>query len=74
LNRKNTKTDILDVIKRWVESYSPDIFINCGDMTAKPEKALTHLNRLQNDCPQTKFLFAHGNHDIYGENSTHAYE
>lgn len=74
LNRKNTNTDILDIIKRWIATHSPDVFIIAGDMTAKPEKALTHLNRLQNECPQIRLLFVHGNHDIYGENSTSAYE
>ncbi|MFS0577475.1 metallophosphoesterase [Sporosarcina sp. 179-K 3D1 HS] len=74
LNRKKTQTDILDVIIRWIGIHSPEVFIISGDMTAKPEKALAHLNRLQNECPQTKFLFVHGNHDIYAGDSIHAYQ
>lgn len=74
LNRKYTGADILGLITSWINSHSPDIFVISGDMTARPEKALALLNRLQSDCPQTKILFVHGNHDIYAEDSMAAYD
>lgn len=74
LNRKRTEVDLLDILDDWIQIHSPDVFIIGGDMTAKPDRALAHLNLLQKDCPGTKFLFVHGNHDIYGEDSVQAYE
>jgi putative phosphoesterase len=74
LNRKKTGTDIMSVLKKWIEAHLPDVFLISGDMTAGPEKSLNLLNQLQSDFPQTKILFVHGNHDIYHEDSKTAYE
>jgi putative phosphoesterase len=74
LNRKNTGKDIIAILKKWINSHSPDLFIISGDMTAGPKKSLNLLNQLQIDCPQTKLLFVHGNHDVYHEDSMDAYE
>ncbi|MCM3125685.1 MULTISPECIES: metallophosphoesterase [unclassified Mesobacillus] len=74
LNRKNTGTDIMTVLKRWIEAHLPDVFILSGDMTAGPKKTLDLLNQLQSDFPQTRVLFVHGNHDIYYEDSKTSYE
>ncbi|MDQ0213956.1 putative phosphoesterase [Oikeobacillus pervagus] len=74
INRKNTKADIIELLKEWITDQSPDVFVISGDMTAGPEKSLPLLNQLQNHCPHTKVLYVHGNHDIYHEDSTIAYE
>lgn len=74
LNRKNTQTDIMALLKRWIASHMPEVFIIGGDMTAGPEKSLALLNQLQSEFPQIKLLFVHGNHDIYHKNSKSAYE
>jgi putative phosphoesterase len=74
LNRKNTGANLMDILAKWIAAHSPDIFIICGDMTAGPEKSLARLQKLQADCKNTKFLFVHGNHDIYHEDSDWAYK
>ncbi|MFJ7726699.1 metallophosphoesterase [Neobacillus sp. NPDC097160] len=74
LNRKNTKADVMGVLKKWSAAHLPDVFITSGDIAAGPEKSLALLNQLQSEFPQTKVLFVHGNHDIYHENSKFAYE
>ncbi|WML39511.1 metallophosphoesterase [Neobacillus sp. OS1-2] len=74
LNRKNTKADIMGILKKWITAHLPDVFITNGDIAVGPEKSLALLNQLQNEFPQTKVLFVHGNHDIYHENSNFAYE
>lgn len=74
LNRKNTKADMMALLKKWLTIHVPDVFVISGDMTAGPEKSLARLNQLQNECPQTKILYVHGNHDIYHEDSKLAYE
>ncbi|MDQ0218158.1 metallophosphoesterase family protein [Peribacillus cavernae] len=72
LNRKNTQTEIMASLKEWINTHLPDVFIISGDMTAGPEKSLTLLNQLQNEFPQTRLLFVHGNHDVYSEDSKSA--
>lgn len=74
LNRKNTQTNILASLKRWIGTHLPDMFIISGDLTAGPDKSLALLNEIQNEYPKTKVLFVHGNHDIYHEDSKAAYE
>ncbi|WP_174615609.1 metallophosphoesterase [Virgibacillus ihumii] len=74
INRKKTGEDILPTIHNWIDTNNPDVFIIAGDMTAKPQQALTLLNQLQKTCSKTKILFVHGNHDVYDENSVNAYE
>lgn len=74
INRKRTQTDIMFLLKKWLAAHQPDVFIISGDMTAGPEKSMNLLNQLQSECPQTKVLFVHGNHDIYYEDSVNAYE
>jgi predicted TIM-barrel enzyme len=54
LNRKKTQTDIMALLKRWIATHLPDVFIISGDMTAGPEKSLTLLNQLQSEFPQIK--------------------
>jgi putative phosphoesterase len=74
LNRKNTGTDIMNVLKRWIEAHLPDVFIISGDMTAGPKKTLDLLKQLQSEFPLTRVLFVHGNHDIYYEDSRTSYD
>ncbi|MGG1676994.1 metallophosphoesterase [Neobacillus sp. NRS-1170] len=74
LNRKNTKSDIMATLKKWIAVHSPEVFIISGDMTAGPEKSLALLNQLQSEYPQTRILFVHGNHDIYHKDSELAYQ
>ncbi|MBU8919349.1 metallophosphoesterase [Neobacillus sp. 114] len=74
LNRKRTQSQIMDVLYKWIEINRPDVFMISGDMTAGPDKSLAFLNKLQHDFPKTKFLFVHGNHDVYHEDSQAAYE
>ncbi|WP_042460710.1 metallophosphoesterase [Neobacillus dielmonensis] len=74
LNRKNTQTDLMGLLHKWMAAHMPDVFIIGGDMTAGPEKSLALLNQLQQYSPRTKFLFVHGNHDIYHEDSKAAHE
>jgi putative phosphoesterase len=74
LNRKNTKSNILEPLKKWIAVHSPDVFIISGDMTAEPEKSLALLNQLQNESLRTRILFVHGNHDIYHKDSELAYQ
>jgi putative phosphoesterase len=74
LNRKNTGTNLMEILTKWIVTHSPDVFIISGDMTAGPEKSLARLQMLQDECKKTKFLFVHGNHDIYHEDSNSAYE
>ncbi|MCM3567268.1 metallophosphoesterase [Neobacillus mesonae] len=74
LNRKKTGADMMGVLKKWITSHSPDVFIISGDMTAGPEKSLNLLLQLQQSCPQTKLLFVNGNHDVYAEDSKSAYQ
>ncbi|MGO4889490.1 metallophosphoesterase [Anaerobacillus sp. MEB173] len=74
LNRKNTQVNIMATLKKWISTHMPEVFIISGDMTAGPEKSLTLLNQLQNEFPNTKLLFVHGNHDIYHKDSKSAYE
>ncbi|MED4202917.1 metallophosphoesterase [Neobacillus mesonae] len=74
LNRKNTGADIMAILKNWITSHPPEVFVIGGDMTAGPEKSLNLLNQLQNACPDTRLLFVNGNHDVYSENSKAAHE
>lgn len=74
LNRKTTQTDIMSILIEWITANSPDVFIISGDMTDRPQKALALLNQLQKECPKTKILYVHGNHDIYDKSSVNAYE
>ncbi|RFB12556.1 hypothetical protein DZB84_18945 [Bacillus sp. HNG] len=74
LNRKNTGMDIMPHLLKWIEINSPEVFIIGGDMTAGPRKSLDLLNQLQEEFPTMKLLFAHGNHDIYHEDSKSAYD
>ncbi|WP_423410266.1 metallophosphoesterase [Heyndrickxia sp. MSNUG] len=74
INRKNTKADLMDVLKKWIAKNSPDVFIISGDMTAGPEKSLALLNQIQNESMGTRIFFVHGNHDIYHEDSELAYQ
>jgi putative phosphoesterase len=74
LNRKQTASNIMDILKRWLKVNSPDLFIVGGDMTAGAYKSLDRLNELQNHVPNTKILFVHGNHDVYHEDSKLASE
>ncbi|WP_010677339.1 metallophosphoesterase [Bacillus timonensis] len=74
LNRKNTGTDIMSQLTKWIASHSPDVFILGGDLTAGPVKSLNLLNQLQDEFPKLKLLFVHGNHDIYHDDSKVAYE
>lgn len=69
LNRKKTESDIMGILKKWIIENAPDFLIISGDMTAGPEKSLMRLNELQDQCPNTKLLFVHGNHDVYYEDS-----
>lgn len=74
INRKNTKTDLINILKKWIVKNSPDVFIISGDMTAGPEKCLALLNKIQNECLETRIFFVHGNHDIYHEDTELAYQ
>lgn len=74
LNRKNTQTNVMALIKRWIKEYLPDAFIIAGDMTAGSKKSLMLLEQLQNEFPKIKFLFIHGNHDVYHADSEAAYK
>jgi putative phosphoesterase len=74
INRKKTGTDMMRLLKKWLNEHRPEVLIMSGDMTAGPEKSLKLLNQLQTECPQTKVLFVHGNHDIYHDDSKFSYE
>lgn len=74
INRKNTQTDMMALLNKWMAIHRPDVFIMGGDMTAGPDKSLALLNQLQQDFPETKLLYVHGNHDIYHEDSKSAHE
>lgn len=74
LNRKKTGADIVGLLKESLVQHAPDVFIISGDMTAGPEKSLALLKRLQTELPDLQVLFVHGNHDLYHEDSTNAYE
>lgn len=74
INRKKTQTDLMVLLHKWMTTHMPDVFIIGGDMTAGPEKSLALLNQLQQHFPGTKFLFVHGNHDIYHEDARAACE
>ncbi|WP_028782419.1 metallophosphoesterase [Thalassobacillus devorans] len=74
LNRKRTQTDIMVLLETWMSTHQPDVFIISGDLTAKPDKSLKLLQQLQGNLPDVKILFVHGNHDIYHDDSEHAYE
>ena len=74
LNRKKTGADIVGLLKESLAQHAPDVFIISGDVTAGPEKSLALLKRLQTELPDLQILFVHGNHDLYYEDSTNAYE
>lgn len=74
INRKNTGTEIMTILIKWINEHRPEVFIISGDMTMGPKKSLNLLNQLQSECSQTKILFVHGNHDIYHDDSNYAYE
>ncbi|MGB6406510.1 MAG: metallophosphoesterase [Planococcus donghaensis] len=74
LNQKKTETDILSLLRDSLLQHAPDVFILCGDMATGPEKSLNLLTKLQNELPQVQVLYVHGNHDIYHEDSTIAYD
>lgn len=74
LNRKRTGKNIIGILRDWIVSNQPDCFIMAGDLTNKPAKTTAILQDLQAGFPQTKFLFVHGNHDVYAENSNEAVE
>ncbi|MBT2572041.1 metallophosphoesterase [Planococcus sp. ISL-110] len=74
LNRKKSGADILGLLKDWLAQQAPDVFIISGDMTAGPEKSLALLNQLKNELPKIKILFVHGNHDLYHDDASSAYD
>lgn len=74
LNRKKTGADILGILKEWLAKHKPDVFIISGDMTAGPDKSLALLNRLKSELLDIQILYVHGNHDLYHEDSSIAYE
>lgn len=74
INRKNTGTEIIPLLNKWLAAHQPEVFIISGDIGSGPDKSLALLKQLQDDNPQTKMLFVFGNHDIYAEDSKAAYE
>lgn len=72
-NRSRTGENILAIVEKWIKSNSPEVFILSGDMTTRPKTALVLLNQLQKNCSGTKLLYVHGNHDVYHDDSTEAY-
>ncbi|KAA0956514.1 hypothetical protein FQ085_13520 [Planococcus sp. ANT_H30] len=74
LNRKKSETDIFSLLRDSLIHHAPDVFILSGDMAANPEKSLNLLNQLKQQLPDIQLLFVHGNHDVYHEDSTVAYD
>lgn len=72
-NRYQTETSILAIVEKWITNNSPEVFVISGDITSRPKTALHSLNQLQENCPKTKLLYVHGNHDVYHEDSVEAY-
>lgn len=73
LNRKRSGADVFGLLQEWLDQHAPDVFIISGDMASGPEKSLALLNRLQSGFPKTQILYVHGNHDVYHEDATAAY-